>query len=273
MWMTWKCAVLDLPLGGAKGGVVCDPHHLSAHEQERICRGWVRQIARNLGPTLDIPAPDVMTTGQHMLWMLDEYESIHGGRFPGTITGKPVGLGGSLGRTEATGFGAVFVLREALKDLGIHPEKTTASVQGFGNVAQHAIRLYHQLGGRVTCVSAWDQETSSALAFRRPEGIDLDQLLGITDRFGGIDRGKARDLGYQVLPGEDWLAEDVEILIPAAIENQITEENVDRVGSRVKLVVEGANGPTTPGADRAQTGRGITGVPDKRPHPGGGTSS
>ena len=119
MWMTWKCAVVDIPLGGAKGGVICDPHNLSAREQEQICRGWVRQVARDVGPVTDVPAPDVMTDSQHMLWMLDEFEKIHGGRFPGFITGKPVGLGGSLGRTEATGYGVVITLREALKELGI----------------------------------------------------------------------------------------------------------------------------------------------------------
>src|SRR5512134_2952089 len=150
MWMTWKCAVVDIPLGGGKGGVVCDPHHLSQREQELICRGWVRQIARNVGPVVDVPAPDVMTSGQHMLWMLDEFEQIRGGRYPGFITGKPVGMGGSLGRAEATGFGVVFTIREALKQLDIRPRDATASVQGFGNVAQYAIRLLEQLGGRVT---------------------------------------------------------------------------------------------------------------------------
>jgi glutamate dehydrogenase (NAD(P)+) len=157
MWMTWKCAVVDIPLGGAKGGVICDPHNLSAREQEQICRGWVRQIARNVGPISDVPAPDVMTNAQHMLWILDEFEHIHGGRYPGFITGKPVDLGGSLGRTEATGYGVVFTLREALKELVIRPENTTASVQGFGNVAQYAIDLYSRLGGRVVTVSCWDQ--------------------------------------------------------------------------------------------------------------------
>ena len=158
MWMTWKCAVVDIPLGGAKGGVICDPHDLSPREQEQICRGWVRQVAREVGPDIDVPAPDVMTTPQHMLWMLDEWEVIHGRHAPGFITGKPVGLGGSLGRTEATGYGVVFTLREALRQLGIATEKTTASVQGFGNVAQYAIRLYQQLGGRVIAVSSWDQQ-------------------------------------------------------------------------------------------------------------------
>src|SRR5512146_547206 len=157
MWMTWKCAVVDIPLGGGKGGVICDPHNLSAWEQEQICRGWVRQIARDIGPLTDVPAPDVMTNAQHMLWMLDEFEVIHGGRYPGFITGKPVGMGGSLGRTEATGYGVVFTLREALRERGMKAENTTASVQGFGNVAQYAIRLYQQLGGKVISVCCWDQ--------------------------------------------------------------------------------------------------------------------
>ena len=117
MWMTWKCAVVDIPLGGSKGGVVCDPHNLSMREQEQICRQWVRQIARDVGPVNDVPAPDVMTSAQHMLWMLDEFEAVHNGKYPGFITGKPVGMGGSLGRTEATGYGVIFTVREALKEL------------------------------------------------------------------------------------------------------------------------------------------------------------
>ncbi len=157
MWMTWKTAVVNLPLGGGKGGVICDPHNLSLREQEQICRGWVRQVAKNIGPVSDVPAPDVMTNAQHMLWMMDEFETIHGGRYPGFITGKPVGMGGSLGRTEATGYGVVYTIREALKELGIDPKETTAAVQGFGNVAQYAIELYTKLGGTVIAVSCWDQ--------------------------------------------------------------------------------------------------------------------
>ena len=134
--MTWKCSVVDIPLGGGKGGVICDPHNLSMREQEQICRGWVRQVAINIGPLQDVPAPDVMTNGQHMLWMMDEYEKITGARYPGVITGKPVGMGGSKGRTEATGYGVVYTIREALKLMGIDPKNTTAAVQGFGNVAQ-----------------------------------------------------------------------------------------------------------------------------------------
>src|SRR5512136_198999 len=139
MWMTWKCSVVDIPLGGGKGGVICDPHNLSAREQEQICRGWVRQLVRNVGPVQDVPAPDVMTNAQHMLWMLDEYEKITGGRYPGFITGKPVGVGGSLGRTEATGYGVIYCVREALKRLNLDIAKCKASVQGLGNVAQYAV--------------------------------------------------------------------------------------------------------------------------------------
>jgi glutamate dehydrogenase len=273
MWMTWKCAVVDIPLGGAKGGVVCDPHNLSAREQEQVCRGWVRQIVKNIGHNADVPAPDVMTTSQHMLWMLDEYEHILGAKFPGVITGKPVGLGGSLGRKEATGYGVVFTIREALKELGVRPSDTTASVQGFGNVAQFAIELYSQIGGRVVCVSAWDQADETSYAFRKRDGIDLSELQGITDRFGGIDKGKARDLGYEVLPGDDWLAQEVDILIPAALENQITPDNVDRIHGRVKLIAEGANGPTTYDASVALDNKDVLIIPDFVSNAGGVTCS
>jgi glutamate dehydrogenase (NAD(P)+) len=273
MWMTWKCAVVDIPLGGGKGGVVCDPHNLSMPEQEQICRGWVRQIARNVGPIADVPAPDVMTSAQHMLWMLDEYEHLHGGKFPGFITGKPVGMGGSLGRTEATGFGVIFTVREALKELGLRPDQTTASVQGFGNVAQFAIRLYQQMGGKVTTVSCWDQDDQVSYSYRRKEGIDIDELLTITDRFGGIDKGKAAGLGYEQLPGDAWIEQDVDILLPAALENQITEETVARIGQRVKIIAEGANGPTTPDADRIIHERGIFLIPDFLANAGGVTCS
>ena len=184
MWMTWKCAVADLPLGGGKGGVICDPHNLSLNEQQNICRAYVRQIVRDIGPIRDVPAPDVMTTGQHMLWMVDEYEKINGGHYPGAITGKPVGMGGSLGRTEATGFGLVFALREALKELDIRPQDTTACVQGFGNVAQYAVELYEQIGGTVIAVSCWDQEAQKPHTFRKQDGINITELRGITDRFG-----------------------------------------------------------------------------------------
>ena len=273
MWMTWKCAVVDIPLGGAKGGVICDPHDLTAREQEAICRGWVRQVVRNVGPLRDVPAPDVMTTPQHMLWMLDEYEALEGARLPGFITGKPVGMAGSLGRKEATGYGVVFTIREALKELHLRVHDTRASVQGFGNVSQYAIELYQSLGGTVTCVSCWDQKSKASFAYRRTTGIDLGELQGITDSFGGIDQAKARELGYEVIPGDDWLAQDVEILIPAALENQINADTVERIPSRVKIIAEGANGPTSPEADAVLNKRGVFVIPDLLANAGGVTCS
>jgi glutamate dehydrogenase (NAD(P)+) len=274
MWMSWKCAVVDIPLGGGKGGVVCDPHNLSAREQEQICRGWVRQVARDIGPLVDVPAPDVMTTPQHMLWMLDEYEVINKGQhFPGLITGKPVGMGGSLGRTEATGYGLVFTLREALKALGLKATSTTASVQGFGNVAQFAIQLYTQIGGKIIAVSSWDQQDQTSYTYRNRAGIEFQALLSITDQFGGIDKKKARDLGFEVLPGEAWLEQDVDILIPAAIENQIRADNVDKIAKSVRIVAEGANGPTSPEADDVLKKRGIFTIPDFLANAGGVTCS
>ncbi len=273
MWMTWKTAVVDLPLGGGKGGVICDPHNLTPNEQEQICRGWVRQIAKNVGPLSDVPAPDVMTNGQHMLWMLDEYETILGAKFPGFITGKPVGMGGSLGRTEATGYGVIFTVREALKKLGIDVKKTTAAVQGFGNVAQYAIQLYEELGGKVICVSCWDQNDQTSYTFKKADGIDYKTLINITDRFGGIDKDKAKEAGYEILDGDAWIEQEVDILIPSAIENQITAETVAKVNSSVKLIAEGANGPTTPEADAILKGNGVFVIPDFLANAGGVTCS
>jgi glutamate dehydrogenase (NAD(P)+) len=273
MWMTWKCAVVNIPLGGGKGGVICDPHHLSMQEQEHICRGYVRQMAKNVGPINDVPAPDVMTNAQHMLWMLDEFETIQGAKYPGFITGKPVGMGGSLGRTEATGYGVIFTVREALKELGIRPEDTTAAVQGFGNVAQYAIELFHKLGGKVICVSSWDQADQCSYTFRRKTGIDLKELLKITDKFGGVDKAKAKELGYEVLEGEAWIEQDVDILLPCAMENQVRGDNVNKIAKRVKIIAEGANGPTTPEADIVIQERGIFVIPDFLANAGGVTCS
>lgn len=273
MWMSWKCAVVDIPLGGGKGAVVCDPHELSLPEQERISRGWVRQIAGDVGPARDVPAPDIMTNAQHMLWMLDEYETIHRQRLPGFITGKPVGMGGSVGRREATGYGLVFTIREALRELGLRPDEATASVQGFGNVAQFAIELFTRLGGVVRCVSSWDQAEQVSYAFRRHDGIDLEELAAVTDRYGGIDKDQARRLGYDVLPGDEWLTQEVDLLIPAARENQIGIAEVERMSGRVRILAEGANGPTRPEADPLLRDRGMFVIPDLLGNAGGVTAS
>jgi glutamate dehydrogenase len=269
MLMTWKCAVVDLPLGGSMGGVAYDPHDLSLLEQERLCRGWVRQVAKYIGPGWDVPGPDLMTNAQHMLWMLDEYEAIHTVKSPGFITGKPVEFGGSLGRKEATGYGVMIAVREAFKDLGITPAKTRASVQGFGNVAQHAIELFQQMGGTVTCVSCWDHIDRTSYTYRKNGGIILDELLPIANPFGEIDKHKAVEKGYECLPGDAWIEQDVDLLVPAALENQITAQNVGKICERVKIIVEGANGPTTPDSDSILNEHGILVIPDLLANAGG----
>jgi glutamate dehydrogenase len=230
---------------------------------------WLKMLVR----LNDVPAPDVMTSAQHMLWMLDEYEAIHGSKNPGFITGKPVGMGGSLGRTEATGYGVIFTVREALKELKIKPENTTASFQGFGNVSQYAIELYTQMGGKVICVSSWDQQDQTSYSFKRESGIDLKELLNITDKFGGIDKAKAKELGYEVLSGDAWLEQEVDILVPAALENQIRGDNAEKINAKVKVISEGANGPTTPEADEIIAKKGIFMIPDFLANAGGVTCS
>ncbi|OFY50531.1 MAG: glutamate dehydrogenase [Bacteroidetes bacterium GWF2_41_31] len=273
MWLTWKTAVADLPLGGGKGGVICDPHNLSLGEQERLCRGWVRQIFRDIGPEADIPAPDLMTNAQHMLWMLDEYEVLAGGRYPGAFTGKPVGMGGSLGRLESTGYGVIITVREALKELSLSPEKATVSVQGFGHVSRYAIELFQQMGGTVTCVSSWNQKHNKSFSYQKKDGVQLEELLDITDSFGGINKEKAQDLGYEVLDSDAWLEQEVDILIPAAMENQITSKNVALIKPSVKILAEGANGPTTPDAILKINAKNIFTIPDFLANAGGVTCS
>ena len=273
MWMTWKCAVVDIPLGGGKGGVICDPREMSPGEQERLCRGYIRQLYSQVGPNIDVPAPDVMTNGQHMVWMMDEYESLMGGRYPGVITGKPVGMGGSLGRTEATGYGAVYTLRDLLRAEGIGIKATSASIQGFGNVAEYAARLYTSLGGKVVCISCWNQADKTAYTFRNKNGCDIEQLASIKDKFGSIDKQKATMLGYEVLPGGAWLSEDVEILIPAALENQITPQVFPAISKKVRVICEAANGPVTPDCDPLIQQAGILLIPDFLCNAGGVTTS
>lgn len=273
LWMTWKCAVVDIPLGGAKGGVICDPHNLSLGEQERLCRGYVRQLHSEVGPNQDVPAPDVMTNGQHMLWMLDEYEAIHGGRYPGMITGKPVGMGGSLGRTEATGFGAIYTLKALLEQKGINPADTSMSIQGFGNVAEYAARMYSDLGGKIEAISCWNQKDGVAYTFKKADGCDVAELVQIKDSFGSIDKDKAQALGYRILAGNEWISQDVDILMPAALENQITPAVMPSISQKVKIICEAANGPTTPDCDEFIRERGITLIPDFLCNAGGVTCS
>ena len=263
MWMTWKCAVADIPLGGGKGGVILDSATLSTSEKERLVRGYIDQIWRNIGPRQDVPAPDMGTTPQMMGWMMDEYSKLVGAYTPGVITGKPLGSGGSLGRTEATGYGVIYSVREAMKHLGMDSSQSTAAIQGFGNVAQYAaIGFVEQLKGKVVCVSYWDREDRCSYTIYKEDGIDPHFLMTITDQYGSVDRAKARAAGYAIEDGGEWIKKEADVLIPAALESQVTAENVGLIHPRVKIIAEGANGPTTPEADEEIEKRGIFMIPD-----------
>jgi len=273
-WMTWKTAVADIPLGGGKGGVIVDPATLSNAEKERLCREWVDAIWKNLGPRNDVPAPDVGTTPQMMGWMMDEYSKLVGCYTPGVITGKPIGSGGSLGRTEATGFGVVVTIREAMKHLGMESKGKTVSIQGFGNVSQYAARAFMEmLGGKVVSVYCWDRNDRCAYTFTKEEGVDPYFLQKITDQYGTINKEEAKKAGYVVEDGNAWLSKDVDVLIPAAHEGVITGENVNSISKQVKIIAEGANGPTTPEADEVLKARGVFMIPDFLCNAGGVTCS
>lgn len=273
-WMTWKCAVADIPLGGGKGGVVVDPATLSAAEKERLCRGWVQQMWKNIGPRMDVPAPDVGTNPQMMAWMMDEYSKLKGEYVPGVITGKPLGAGGSLGRTEATGFGVIYTVREAARHLGLDLTGKRAAIQGFGNVAQYAaIGFIEMLKGKVIAVSCWDRHNNQAYTYCKDDGIDPAFLQSITDAYGTIDKAQAQAAGYKLEDGNAWLSKEVEVLIPAAVEGVITGETVHAISSKVRILAEGANGPTTPEADQVLHQRGIFVIPDFLCNAGGVTCS
>ncbi|MFH2103576.1 MAG: Glu/Leu/Phe/Val dehydrogenase [Chloroflexota bacterium] len=273
-WMTWKCAVADIPLGGGKGGIVVDPATLSVSEKERLCRGWVQKMWCNIGPRQDVPAPDVGTTPQMMGWMMDEYSKLVGQYTPGVFTGKPVGGGGSLGRTEATGYGVIYTVREAMKKMNIDPKKSVAAMQGFGNVTQYAaIGFVEMLGGSVACVSCWDRHDKCAYTYSKVGGIDPHFLLTITDEYGTIDKAKAQDAGYKVEDGEAWIAKEADVLMPGALSGQVNAENVGKVSKRVKIVAEGANGPCTPEADEYFKKNNIFNIPDFLCNAGGVTCS
>ncbi len=273
-WMTWKCAVVDIPLGGGKGGVIVDPATLSPGEKERLVRGWVQQMWKNIGPRLDVPAPDVGTTPQMMGWMMDEYSKLAGQFTPGVITGKPVGGGGSLGRTEATGYGVIYTLREAMRHLKMDSRKARASLQGFGNVAQYAaIGFKEILGGEVVSVSYWDRQDKASYTVSNEKGFDPRFLQSITDQYGSIDKAQATQNGYSIEDAQAWLTKDVDVLIPAALEGQINAQNVAGISPKVRIIAEGANGPTTPDADAIIRERKIFMLPDFLCNSGGVTVS
>lgn len=273
-WMTWKCAVADIPLGGGKGGVVVDPSTLSTNEKESLCRGWVQAMWKNIGPRNDVPAPDIGTTPQMMGWMMDEYSRLVGQYTPGVFTGKPVGGGGSLGRTEATGFGVIYTVREAMKHLNIDPKKSVAALQGFGNVSQYAsIGFVEILGGTVACISCYDRHDKKAYTYSKKGGVDPRFLMSIVDQYGTVDKQKALDSGYEVSDGDKWIEADVDVLIPAALEGQVTGDSVKKISKGLKLIAEGANGPTTPEADDVLKKNNVFVIPDFLCNAGGVTTS
>ena len=273
-WMTWKCAVADIPLGGGKGGIIVDPATLSVGEKERLCRGWVQKMWKNIGPRQDVPAPDVGTTPQMMGWMMDEYSKLVGQYTPGVFTGKPLGGGGSEGRTEATGYGVIYTVREAMKHLGIDPKKSVAAMQGFGNVTQYAaIGFIEMLGGTVACVSCWDRNDKCAYTYSKAGGIDPHFLLTITDQYGTIDKAKAVAAGYKVEDGDAWISKEADVLMPGALSGTVNAETVTKMSKRIKIVAEGANGPCTPEADEYFKKNNIFDIPDFLCNAGGVTCS
>jgi glutamate dehydrogenase (NAD(P)+) len=250
-WMTWKTAVSDVPLGGGKGGVVCNPRNMSVGELERLSRGYMRAVSRFIGLKKDVPAPDVGTTPQIMSWMLDEYEIINGEHEPGVITGKPLMLGGSAGRSPATAMGGMVTIREAAKLLGMTLKGATASIQGYGNVGSFAHRLAHDLFG-VKVVAVSDEFGGIYSA----DGLDPSVVSAQMRRNGKVGGTP----GSEEISNAQLLELPVDILIPAAIENQLTGANADRI--QTKIVAELANGPTTPEADAILKEKGIYIIPD-----------
>jgi glutamate dehydrogenase len=273
-WMTWKCAVADIPLGGGKGGIIVDPSTLSVHEKERLCRAWVNVMWRNIGPRNDVPAPDVGTTPQMMGWMMDEYSRLVGQYTPGVFTGKPLGGGGSEGRTEATGYGVIYCVREAMKHLGMDSKKCVATIEGFGNVAQYAaIGFIEMLGGKVAAVSCWDRNDKKSYTYSCEGGVDPRFLLTIVDQYGTIDRKAAEKAGYKIEDGDAWISKDADVLIPAAIEGHVNGESVKKMSKRIKIIAEGANGACTPEADDYFQANNIFDIPDFLCNAGGVTCS
>jgi glutamate dehydrogenase (NADP+) len=262
-WMTFKCAVMNLPYGGGKGAIRVDPHGLSRTELERLSRAYVQAFANIIGPDRDIPAPDVYTNAMIMGWMSDEYNQITGQVSPAVITGKPIALGGSLGRNDATARGGFYLVRHLANELGLDKDHTVA-IQGFGNAGQYYARLTAADGNSVVAVS------DSAGAIYRPGGLDVEKLIA------GKNSGRrvadmAAELGANVISPDDLLAVEADLLVPAALEDMITKDNADSI--KAKVVLELANGPVTPDADKILDGKGVVVLPDILANAGGVTVS
>jgi len=260
-WMTWKCAVAHIPFGGAKGGIICDPTKMSRRELEALTRRYVAEIIDLIGPEKDVPAPDVNTNDQVMAWVMDTYSMHVGHTATAVVTGKPIEMGGSLGRREATGRGVMIVTREAAKHLGVDIQRATVAVQGFGNVGSVSADLLAKIGAKVVAVTDWKGGVYN------PKGLDVQKLIDYARNHETVE-------GF---PGADHLTNDqlwsldVDILIPAALENQITMENAPTI--KAKIITEGANGPTTPDAHRYLHERGVFVIPDILANSGGVTTS
>jgi len=260
-WMTWKTAIVDIPLGGGKGGVICDPKSLSEGELERLSRGYMRKVAHVIGPDIDVPAPDVYTTPQVMAWMMDEYETICGHKAAGVITGKPLEVGGSPGRDDATARGGMITLREAAGELGIDLSRATVAIQGYGNAGMHAHRLVEEMfGSKVVAVS------DSKGGVFNAEGLPYEAMASTK-----TERGSVVKHGGKQITNEELLELEVDVLIPSALENAITLENAAAI--KAKVIAELANGPTTLEADQILHDKGVFVIPDFLCNAGGVTVS
>jgi glutamate dehydrogenase (NAD(P)+) len=260
-WMTWKCAVAHVPFGGGKGGVICDPTRMSRRELEALTRRYVAEIIDAIGPDKDVPAPDVNTNDQVMAWVMDTYSMHVGYTATAVVTGKPIEMGGSLGRREATGRGVMIVTREAAKHLGLEIKGATVAVQGFGNVGSVSADLLAQLGAKVVAVTDW-----KGGVYNR-DGLDIAKMIDYARQHKTIDGFP----GGEPIENETLFTLDVDVLVPAALENQITMENAPQI--RAKIIAEGANGPTTPEAHRLLHERGVFVIPDILANAGGVTTS
>ena len=260
-WMTWKCAIVNIPFGGAKGGIVCDPRELSRNELEHLTRRYAYEISPLIGPDKDIPAPDVYTDAQVMAWIMDTYSMTHGSSAPGVVTGKPLFLGGSLGRNEATARGCLFTIRAACDVVGLKLNGATVAIQGFGNAGSIAAQLLSREGAKIIAISDSHGGVHNAL------GLNVEELIRHKQESGSV----AGFPGTEPISSEAVLELACDVLIPAALENQITLQNADRVKARI--VAEAANGPTTPDADLVLYHRGIMVIPDVLANAGGVTVS
>lgn len=267
MWMTFKCAVVGIPYGGGKGGVCCNPADLSKTELERLTRNYLRAINTMVGPDKDIPAPDVNTNAQIMAWFMDEFSMLKGYNVPGVVTGKPISIGGSKGRTQATGYGVTIAVKKACQALNMDLTKTSIAIQGFGNVGSFTALYCYRNGAKIVAIGEWDKEIGTYALYNK-NGLDIEKLFEYKAEMGTIASYPDAE---RISLEEFWKLDSVDIIIPAALENAIDETNAPKINA--KIIIEAANGPTTPTADKIFDERGITLFPDILCNAGGVTAS